>query len=845
MADKKDLSEAQSYSRRRLVTAFTSGIPDGVELMPKKNQTPVIVGVGLTIIAMLISMFYGIISPSLPSGWENNKLIVAKGSAARYVSSHGTLHPVINAISARLLIPSSDFKVLTVADDQLKGIPIGSTIGILGAPDSLPDRDNLITGSIRSCTSEHGLDTTVSNANTKKQTSREAIVASVDGIDYLVTGSHRYQLPSEPTSRDAYLRALGIPQTAVITATTQWINLFEQGDAMEPIALHNEGEIIGMHGVDVTVGGVVQQQGDARQTRYVVMPDGSLSALSDFTYGLYIIGKPERLTQPRTLSATDFQYFSNSATSVIPDTWPVDALVSAQGRSSACAVYPLHSSGKATPSHAQLAVTGDYEASTDGSHSDSVTMRDGAGALVRAAIGTSDKGTVFAIDSTGTAYPVPEASEEILKRLGYSGNDVRTIPRAWIDVFPQGVQLTTAAAGSAPTVSAESKGMSVDAAVADGQEQCQAGVENYITQRPWTNDLFEPDTLHQQSTGKGVTVAVIDSGVDVDNPHLKDAVVPGVSYLQEDPTNGTTDTYSHGTAVAGIIAARNVQGSSVQGLAPEATILPIRVFENIREENGRQTGAPSMETVSQAIIYAVDHHAQIINISLSDTRDIPQMRQAVQYAESHGSLIVASAGNRLTSTSTKDGARYPAAYGEVVGVTALNTDLNVTEDSVHGDQVDVAAPGMMTASTIPGGVDCVFATDASSTSFATAYVSAEAALIAARYPSETPAQWRQRILVSANRPHSDQRNTTIGWGIMDPQNALALSLSDTLRGPRLNGEATMRHGGTASSDKPLILHRRHDSDATMKIIAGVTTVTVLCMCATSWLLAMRRRTAKK
>lgn len=195
MADKKDLSEAQSYSRRRLVTAFTSGIPDGVELMPKKNQTPVIVGVGLTIIAMLISMFYGIISPSLPSGWENNKLIVAKGSAARYVSSHGTLHPVINAISARLLIPSSDFKVLTVADDQLKGIPIGSTIGILGAPDSLPDRDNLITGSIRSCTSEHGLDTTVSNANARKQTSREAIVASVDGIDYLVTGSHRYQLP--------------------------------------------------------------------------------------------------------------------------------------------------------------------------------------------------------------------------------------------------------------------------------------------------------------------------------------------------------------------------------------------------------------------------------------------------------------------------------------------------------------------------------------------------------------------------------------------------------------------------------------------------------------------------
>ncbi len=844
MADKKDLSEAQSYSRRRLVTAFTSGIPDGVELTPKKNQIPVIVGVGLTVIAMLISMFYGIVSPSLPSGWENNKLIVAKDSAARYVSSDGTLHPVINAISARLLIPSSDFEVLTVADDQLEGIPIGSTIGILGAPDSLPDSDALITGSIRSCTSEHGLDTTVSNTSAGKRTSREAVVASVDGVDYLVTGSHRYQLPSEPTLHDAYLRALGIPQTAFITATAQWINLFEQGEAMEPIALQNEGEIIGMHGVDVTVGSVVQQQGDARQTRYVVMSDGSLSVLDDFTYGLYIIGKSEDLTQPRTLSAMDFQYFSNSATSVIPDTWPVDVLVSTQGKSSACAVYPLNSSGKASPSRVRLTVTGDDGVSTNGDVSNSVTVQDGTGALVRAAIGTSDEGTVFAIDSTGTAYPITDDSEEMLKRLGYSSGDVRTIPRAWIDVFPQGVQLTTEAAGSAPTTSEESQGMSVDAISADGQEQCQAGIENYITERTWTDDLFDTDTLHQQSTGKGVTVAVIDSGVDVNNAHLQDAVVPGTSYLEDDSSNGMTDTYSHGTAVAGIIAARDVQGSSVRGLAPEATILPIRVFESIREENGRQTGAPSMETVSQAVIYAVDHHAQIINISLSDTGDIPQMRQAVQYAEAHGSLIVASAGNRLTSTSTKDGARYPAAYSEVIGVTAFDTDLNVTEDSVHGDQVDVAAPGMMAASTIPGGVDCVFASDSSSTSFATAYVSAEAALIAARYPNETPAQWRQRILVSANRPNSDQRDTIIGWGLIDPQNALTLSLSDTLRGPQLNGETTTWHGVT-QSDKPLVLRRLHDSDATMKAIAGVITVTVLCICVISWLLAMRRDTAKK
>lgn len=199
MANKKDLAEAQSYSRRRLVTAFSSGIPDGVELTPKKNQSPVIVGVGLTVIAILVSLFYGMVSPSLPDGWENNKLIVAKNSAARYVSSNGTLHPVINAISARLLIPSSDFKVLTVADDQLKNIPIGSTIGILGAPDSLPEENNLIAGSINSCVSDSNITTTLSNASSQVTDTATAIVANVDGISYLVNGSHRYQLPQEAT----------------------------------------------------------------------------------------------------------------------------------------------------------------------------------------------------------------------------------------------------------------------------------------------------------------------------------------------------------------------------------------------------------------------------------------------------------------------------------------------------------------------------------------------------------------------------------------------------------------------------------------------------------------------
>ncbi|WP_240541064.1 S8 family serine peptidase [Bifidobacterium colobi] len=402
--------------------------------------------------------------------------------------------------------------------------------------------------------------------------------------------------------------------------------------------------------------------------------------------------------------------------------------------------------------------------------------------------------------------------------------------------------IPTAYADSSDSSDSSSSASSSSQNSASGQAQCQAGIENYVTQQPWTNTLFELDTLHQHATGQNVTVAVIDSGVDTENPHLEGAVIPGTSMVAGDPSDGTIDIYNHGTAVAGIIAARPVEGSTVQGIAPAATIMPIRVFDTIREENGRQAGAPSMETVASAVTYAVDHGAKIINISLSDTRDIPEMQQAVSYAESHGSLIIASAGNRLTSASTKDGERYPAAYPEVIGVTALNTDLEPTGDSVHGDQVDIAAPGMQTAGTIPGGVDCVFATDAASSSFATAYVSGEAALVASAYPDESPAQWRQRILATANRTDPDNRSSMTGWGIMDPMNALSVSLSDNLRGPRPDGSTHAFQSETYQGT--IVLHPVKRRNARTKQIVAITTISVLCLSAVVWIIGLRTRGGK-
>ncbi len=860
MASKKDLSEAQSYSRRRLVTAFTSGIPNGRELTAKKNQIPVIVGIGLTVIAIIIGVFYGYMKPSLPANWENNKLIVAKHSAARYVSANGRLHPVINATSARLMIPSSDFEVITVDDDQLAGIPIDSTLGILGAPDSLPSSDGLITGSMTSCAHINSVTNILTSDQPLPTDAASAIVAHVDDMDYLITGSKRYRLPQDAELRDGFLRAFGVPQTARITAPIQWLNLFDDATPIAPVDISYDHIPANMP-KGVTPGTIVTQTTDTTQTKYVVTAEGTISQLNDFTFNLYSVGKNDLQTIPTILSTTEFQKLRNADASPLPSDWPTHTLTPVTESQQMCATYPFNATKEqrgvrfTTMERESTSTNTSTDTQTPSAFSARTRFHGGNGALVRAAIGASDYGTVFAIDSTGTAYPIPEADEELLKRLGYSTSDIQPIPRAWIDIFPTGVELTAQSAGSSPeqhtgttaavdagksgtTTQSNTSASSDDDAKANAQ--CRAGVKNYVTEQPWTTDLYQYSMLHTYATGEGVTVAVIDSGVNTANPHFQGAIVDGTSFLKDDITNGAGDTYGHGTVVAGIIAARKIDGSTVQGLAPDAKIMPIRVFETIKEEQGHTTGGPQLETIAEAVHLAVDRKANIINISMSDVRDVPAMREAVTYAESRGVLIVASAGNRQTASDTTAGLRYPAAYPEVLGVSAADMALHVTDDSLHGPQVDVVAPGMNIASTIPDGVDCVFAQDAPASSYATAFVSAQAALIAQAHPDETPAQWRQRIRATANRSHPDKRSDMEGWGVVDPLNSITVQLSNNLRGPDEWGQIPNHTMAMPQTDTAIILKPLGNPDARAKTIIGIFVICVLVLSAISGFIILSR-----
>lgn len=290
------------------------------------------------------------------------------------------------------------------------------------------------------------------------------------------------------------------------------------------------------------------------------------------------------------------------------------------------------------------------------------------------------------------------------------------------------------------------------------------------------------------SRGEGVTVAVVDSGVKAGNVHLTDALVPGRATFGDGSARADDDLFGHGTAVAGLIAARPVDGSGVVGVAPGARIMPVRAFEAAPEDgqSSRELAPPSAASVSAGIRWAAENGAQIINVSLSDDRSAAEYRSAVDFARSRGSLVVASAGNRRTADPNRPDPQhfYPGELDGALAVAGVLRDGTWDpQSSFAGAHVDLAAPGQAMPSTYISGGDCVFNGDSASSSYATAVVSGAAALVAARFPDESPDQWAFRLMQSALRVSPAQRSDTTGWGEVRPADALALIDDGMLPGP--------------------------------------------------------------
>ncbi|MCZ4087107.1 type VII secretion-associated serine protease mycosin [Streptomyces antarcticus] len=285
-----------------------------------------------------------------------------------------------------------------------------------------------------------------------------------------------------------------------------------------------------------------------------------------------------------------------------------------------------------------------------------------------------------------------------------------------------------------------------------------------IRSQQWHLDAMKADDIWKISTGKGITVAVIDTGVDR-IPELEGQVLPGAVFpIGDAPGDRDNDYNGHGTTMAALIAGtgKHPSGDGGYGLAPGVKILPLRVpdmLESVR--------TPSMVA---AIRYAADSDAKIINISMAIGTKPEEDREraaAVKYALSKGKLIFAGAGNNGDAGNET---LYPAATPGVVGVGAVAADGKATAESQHGPQVDLSAPGIDIMTACKGKTGLC---KTHGTSDATALASASAALLWAAHPDWTNNQVLRVLLNTAGKPTDGaERNDYIGYGVVRPRIAL-------------------------------------------------------------------------
>lgn len=319
------------------------------------------------------------------------------------------------------------------------------------------------------------------------------------------------------------------------------------------------------------------------------------------------------------------------------------------------------------------------------------------------------------------------------------------------------------------------------ASPAHADEECTPAKPQWVAARPAAFSQLGVQAAWQLSTGAGVTVAVVDTGINSGNDHLRDAVRPGLDLL--DGGDGTTDTSGHGTAVAGVIAAREVDGSGLTGVAPGAALLPVRVYESDDSEIVRMGRGPTAERTAKGIVWAAEQGAQIILVPHSTSSDIPVLRAAVQAATDKGALVVASAGNGPEQGEEENAVRFPAGYDPVLSVTALDAYGNPSEEVNNGVHVEIAAPGGQVLTTFHAAGDCVLAQQQPSTSYAAGYVAATAALVVAAHRAEEPADWEYRLLSTALRPNRAERDAKLGWGIVAPTAAINFVNDGLAEGP--------------------------------------------------------------
>jgi len=334
-----------------------------------------------------------------------------------------------------------------------------------------------------------------------------------------------------------------------------------------------------------------------------------------------------------------------------------------------------------------------------------------------------------------------------------------------------------------------------------------AGVTPLSAEWPLDAQHFDAVKVWGLSRGAGVTVAVVDSGVSASHPDLAGRVLPG-SDITRQAANGQIDVSddSHGTSVAGVIAATGGTGHGMAGLAPASSILPVRISTD---------GAADPLALAEGIVYAARHGAKVINISMTTDVADPQLRDAVGYAVAHDIVVVAAA----------------AAFPGVVAVSGTTRENAFWPTSESGSYISLAAPAVGIYSTNNSGGYLT----KDGTSYSAPYVSATAALLRAAFPSENAGQIIARLITTADRPTGaggvHGRDDQLGYGVVNPLKALRAPAPAARTNP-----LTDAVGGTAAKSA-----RR--SAATPWAVGGIAAASVAIAAGGLAVFRRRRRTS--
>ncbi|WP_338497531.1 type VII secretion-associated serine protease mycosin [Streptomyces sp. SJL17-4] len=293
-----------------------------------------------------------------------------------------------------------------------------------------------------------------------------------------------------------------------------------------------------------------------------------------------------------------------------------------------------------------------------------------------------------------------------------------------------------------------------------------------IRARQWGLQALHTTEAWRTTKGEGITVAVLDTGVDAEHPDLEGSVLTGRDLVGFGASRGDRAWARHGTAMAGIIAGHGHGpdgGDGVLGIAPDARIMPVRVILEGTDKSRDKARKTRGTALAEGIRWAADHGADVINMSLGDDSKSahPDAGEdaAVQYALAKGVSVVASAGN---GGEKGDHISYPAAYPGVIAVTAVDRYGTHASFSTRRWYATVSAPGVDIAIADP---DRRYY-EGWGTSAAAAFASGAVALVRSAHPDLTPAQVKQLLIDTARSRPKGGRSDAKGYGTVDPAAAI-------------------------------------------------------------------------